>query len=609
MKKSPILLIFLGSLVGVQFFLPMMNFDWFIGNTDLVGNYVVQLTCLLILAILYLMKSPKRLIHWGMTDLLVGCYVLYLLLVHVLPDPLLFATLKIHALLSAVLIYVTIKSLLFRIPAQRLKTFMLGVIALFLVSVVIQGLIAGLQLFGFVSSQDPNFNLSGTFPLISYLAMYMGLGLPVALGVYVSQKEPEVPFLVLRYLALGAVVVAGFILPYTANRSSWLMAMVGITIVLVLQYHPEVRYFLRSARRRMTVLAIFCLCLIGGAIFLYQFKPASANGRLVVWKVILDKAGEAPLFGQGLDAVARHYPMWQSAWFGKGHGTAAERMLADQVHVAYNEYLGVMSETGLMGLILLVGIIYFGIAHADLKRKEVVPAVWLSLIGGLLTAALFSYPFSQGIFLQLFFLSLGILSSKLTHSVRTRVPRSGWVTGGLACLVLAALMGRQLVITRQVHDDLSFAMIFKGSGSYQDAVPLYEDIYPAMRHDPGFIAEYADLLLRAGQAAKSVDLIQQHRTFSCDRLLLARLGNSYRALKEYDLAEQAFWEAYHIAPSRFLPLYALAKMHERAGNIVRAKDLAQTILDKKVKVDSPAVRQIKREMKELLDQLNAKKDA
>ena len=69
--------------------------------------------------------------------------------------------------------------------------------------------------------------------------------------------------------------------------------------------------------------------------------------------------------------------------------------------------------------------------------------------------------------------------------------------------------------------------------------------------------------------------------------------------------EKAYRHAWHIIPSRFYPLYLLAKLYDESNRPEKAIQTARQVLDKEVKIPSTAVNQIRQEMKGIIEE-NAK---
>ena len=68
------------------------------------------------------------------------------------------------------------------------------------------------------------------------------------------------------------------------------------------------------------------------------------------------------------------------------------------------------------------------------------------------------------------------------------------------------------------------------------------------------------------------------------------------------MAELAYFHAANMIPHKFYPKYLLAKLYEVSGNVEQAKEMALIILEKEIKVQSPAVQEMKQEMEKLLKQ-------
>jgi tetratricopeptide (TPR) repeat protein len=84
------------------------------------------------------------------------------------------------------------------------------------------------------------------------------------------------------------------------------------------------------------------------------------------------------------------------------------------------------------------------------------------------------------------------------------------------------------------------------------------------------------------------------------------MADNYLQLKEYKEAERHYIKASHTCPVKFMPLYELAKIYAEEGRNDKALVLANTILAKKVKVQSATLFTIKKEMRELINNIKDK---
>ena len=55
-----------------------------------------------------------------------------------------------------------------------------------------------------------------------------------------------------------------------------------------------------------------------------------------------------------------------------------------------------------------------------------------------------------------------------------------------------------------------------------------------------------------------------------------------------------------MCPNRFVPLYQLALLLKNKGKVKEARSLAHHIMNKPIKIPSPTINRIKREMRKLL---------
>ena len=75
------------------------------------------------------------------------------------------------------------------------------------------------------------------------------------------------------------------------------------------------------------------------------------------------------------------------------------------------------------------------------------------------------------------------------------------------------------------------------------------------------------------------------------------IGENYQELDKYELAERYYDNASMMCPSRFLPLYKLFHLYKNMGNRKCMLRVAESVIDKPIKIKTSAIRMMKREMK------------
>ena len=89
-----------------------------------------------------------------------------------------------------------------------------------------------------------------------------------------------------------------------------------------------------------------------------------------------------------------------------------------------------------------------------------------------------------------------------------------------------------------------------------------------------------------------------------DTHLLA--ASNHEHMGNYGLAEQHLRKAAAMCPVRFVPLYKLAKLYGAMGRYGDQRQVAQQIMDKKVKIPSQRITDIKDEMRYILEETELK---
>lgn len=109
-------------------------------------------------------------------------------------------------------------------------------------------------------------------------------------------------------------------------------------------------------------------CLLVMVVLLsFSLKINSSHGRLFVWKTTYNIIKDHPLTGIGYRNFPVVYPPRQASVYLENKMTEREIFLADNVKVAFNEYLHITAESGIVGLSALLFIIVLYLYYAPLK--------------------------------------------------------------------------------------------------------------------------------------------------------------------------------------------------------------------------------------------------
>jgi O-antigen polymerase len=457
------------------------------------------------------------------------------------------------------------------------------------------------------------------------------------------------------YISLLTVIAIILVLPATMNRASWLGVAAGSLVVFNYRYDllKKAKAFLNNTARKLFASAIVVLLIGLSGAGLYFLKKGSSDGKLLIWEVATGKIAEKPLFGYGVGRFEAEYNNWQADYF-KTHPnemTGAKGMAAGNTKYCFNEYLEMAYELGLIGLFLFLAVIAsIFLVIKGLRMKELIikgdkqktinppssysfiPSFFNSLISSssnsfipsffnsliiilpslisLLVIALISFPFYSLPTLIIFFLLLALLSSHIgpvpaikrlmVSSLVRSITRFAALIVLLPISVLLLFMARQQFKTMRNWSD---AVMMYQTGSYEEAGKSFSDIYVPLQYTGSYLQYYGKALSMDEEYPRSIEMMERAVHFTSDEVLYTTLGDNYKTLKRYSKAEEAYLYASYMVPHKLYPLYLLANLYCETGQNEKAIRTAEEVLNKNIKVESTATKEIRQAMSDLIEKM------
>lgn len=494
---------------------------------------------------------------------------------------------------------------------------------------IITGLVEAIwgmrQLYGYTYSHHYLFKTTGSFhnpgPYAGYLAVVLPAALYFILRNYkVSKQEFKnvlFPFRSHYVISIITFVAIIAILPVTMSRSSWVAAAGGCIFVVVfslLQKERKATFasLFRKYRSKILLVSFIGISAIAlCSLFIYNVKKDSADGRMLIWKVSSQMLS-ANRIGVGLGNFPGVYGEQQAKYFESGLASDRERYIAGNPQYAFNEYLQMYIELGTVPFIFFImaiaSTIYIGI-----KRREI--ALTGSFIS-LLILSLLSYPLNilPFVIVIAFLMALCVsrkhqisysddLRNFYVYDFHTRNKQNRLIISSFlfVFVIVIFLCVHNRYPSYQAYKDWTRASVFFDSGSYKAALEVHERIYPHLHDQPLFMFQYGQCLSKLEKFEESNFILRQATAISCDPMIYNIIGKNHQSLGDYAEAEKCYKKAASIVPHRIYPYYLLAKMYAEKGCYNDFSNMAKFVLDKKVKVDSPAVKEMKDEILGMLE--------
>lgn len=421
------------------------------------------------------------------------------------------------------------------------------VAVLFCIGGVLQASVAWGQYAGLTDSNHICFNVTGTFLNPAPLAAFLGLSL--ISGTYLWKKAIESRNLPCIILYTILIIYTGSIFIFTFSRAAW-VALAVVVLCVVWRI---------CRQRRYIFYALLSGCLLALP-FLYQLKRSSANGRLFIWNVSTALILEAPVTGKGTDSFAARYMLAQADYFKKHPQSPYCMQATDNIH-AFNEYLRIICEYGLIGISLFFAVLY------GLFRKG--KAFYLKLcVLFLCVFACFSYISKVPVLLLSFGFLAGVLSG---HSIgKFSLISNRCIIGLLVCLVLCVM--------------------------------AYVKWYPANGCDRDAIMRKAKQLYVKKEYAYALPYLKRAYQLAPVSEVCMDLGNCFFYLGNARQAEYYLTQAHWMVPGHILPRYYLFRLYWETDKREKAQAYGKKILKEQFKMEGSVAMEAKHYIKEYLDE-------
>jgi tetratricopeptide (TPR) repeat protein len=340
----------------------------------------------------------------------------------------------------------------------------------------------------------------------------------------------------------------------------------------------------------------------------YNLKRDSADGRIFIWNNCVQMVKEKPFFGSGYNSFIKAYNDQQITYFKNNPTDIENGYLAADARYAFNDYLEIAVESGIVGLSLFLLFILFVFKKNRFNKKSNSNVFLIgskACVLSILVCGLFSYPLEVGqIYFLLFFFVAYIASANTSIFSVDGIASKSIVL----VLVLFVSLSEFYVVrkfTAYIKWEKAFQYTYSENKQFSKASEIYKNIYPALKDDPLFLFNYGTTFSNFNEYEKSVSLLNEALRYKSSYDLYLNLGRAYEGIHADSLAEQTYIKVAFLVPHKFVPRYNLFKLYQRTNQERKAMEVAKTIKDMHIKVYSLVVGNIKSEAIKYLDTRNA----
>ena len=439
---------------------------------------------------------------------------------------------------------------------------------------IIQALLGIVQYLGLFGTLR-NFPVVGSFDNPAGFVCCICAGIPLGY-LFFKLKNPY------HWLGLGIVFLAILL----SNSRTGLISFFLIGIILFLQQS-------KINIKWKILLIIFFILFCFGLITLY--KTDSANGRMLIWKCSWEMIKENPFLGHGIGSFKANYMDYQATYF-RTFSTSEYAMLADNINHPFNEYILLLVQFGLTGMITLILFVVFLIICYQRNPTTLGKSALLSLLA-IGTCSLFSYPLKYPF--VWFILVWDCIIIVYYSRSKWNIPSFIKILTGISFLIFSIIISYRIITQIQMESQWKNNLTTYQSSDKK--LEKYECLLEGFHDNPYFLYNYSTELYYSKQYRKSLEMAFRCKEYWSDYDLEMLIGENYRQQHEYSKAIKHFETASFMCPVKFTPLYRIFQIYKHSDASQELCHIAKRIIYKPIKVESPFITRIKKEAEDIIN--------
>ena len=449
-----------------------------------------------------------------------------------------------------------------------------------------------MQLLGIIVSHNSMCPMTGDFansgPYGGFLAVCIAV---VFAAAWKWRDSGNLYDRILFWLSSVSGCLGIVVLPASMSRTGFVALLVSAVAFALID--TESKSYLKS--HKWLILSVVVVAFIVGA-GAFCLKKDSALGRFHIWEMELRAIADKPLTGHGFGKALGAYGDAQAEYFETEERGQERVRIAGCPEYAFNEYLRMGMEFGILGLLLSVAVIVFG-ALALFRAKS-------SLAFGLVawgTFALASYPLAVWQLRLLLGVFLGAaVGLNMKVGKRTRLILASTfivIATGLMLIWLPENRQRKYAEGKWLEERR-----FTNFGIFDGMADRLAILYPQLRRNFRYLYDYGYALHKECRYEESNVILREGALISSDPMFYNIIGKNHEALGDYELAERNYIHAHNMVPSRLYPYILLMEMKERQGNTEQALAYARKALSLPVNERNMSMRDLHERARKYYDE-------
>jgi tetratricopeptide (TPR) repeat protein len=306
----------------------------------------------------------------------------------------------------------------------------------------------------------------------------------------------------------------------------------------------------------------------------YTLRPQSADGRLFIWRASVGLVRAKPITGHGLGSFPAKYDGAQADYLRTEGLPDAWTRNAATPEYAFNEYIQIATEHGIVGLLLFVGMVAMAFGFRTHHQPDSCAMAVRGSLTAFLVFAFFSYPFSV-LPLIVLFVMLMAMSATEVPPVGITLSQFSNIAVGILCLWLVGYASAEILARYPAYRAWSRVQMDYDSGYFAKAIAPYHRLYPKLAHEKTFLYEYARCLALTGRYPESNNELDRYLLLGSDPAIYYRKADNYRRMADYGAAERMYLRSLEMLPNRFHTLRLLLNLYDETGQTEKSQKIRE----------------------------------
>ena len=401
------------------------------------------------------------------------------------------------------------------------------------------------------------------------------------------------------------LLIVIIILYVTKSRTAMIVLLVfGMCQIVFINAGSGKKNF-RLLKNNWIIFSFISVILVGCCAYLViKIKPDSFYGRLLIWKITINHLWENFWVGVGLGNFPFYYPKWQIEYFSSHHNIPEFYFLnADETHIAFNEFLQILMETGIVGIVFFLFLVIYLLHIKSAVNKKYILSIKTTVIL-ILSACLFSYPLHCNAILFLFFICIATLLS--SQKLKTYNFISGRAYQFIVLISFECLLIFTALKSMKECNNISKWNILREDVFMNDYQirSKYSALYPLFKTNGKFLLDMGEQLSYIDEILIGIKILEESKLFYFSTRSLLSTANAYYQKGDLQNAIKNLEALSNLVPHKFYPKYELTKLYYKTGDSTKGRTMAKLILTMPVKKMSSDVIRIKKETTEILNEAN-----